>query len=231
MPRSLINLIGAVVMVAVLALGIFLVAVPVGLQALDVVGQTATVANTNAVYQAQVDNLTEQQKHLDAIQASVAGLQAQITPANDLDDVFELVATAADGAGVAITGITAGDPIAFVEREGATAIDETTQATAAQQAAEASTSDPAATPAPTDGSGSDSSSAVQSSGAAGPVGRTQVDFSVNVTADSLDQVVAFLDGLRGGPRLLGQVQTTVSSTGTGFDVTLSALTFVLPDKG
>ncbi|QIG40932.1 hypothetical protein G5T42_16840 [Microbacterium sp. 4R-513] len=236
MPRSLINLIGVVVMVAVLALGIFLVAVPVGFQALDVVGQTATVANTNAMYQAQVDSLTEQQKQLDDIEASVAGLQTQITPANDLDDVFELVATAAERAGVSITGITAGDAVAFVERTGATTIDETAQAAEAAPAPDAATADPAATPAPTDAStpaaADGAQGAVAADGtAAAPAGRTQVDFSINVTADSIDQVVAFLDELRGGPRLLGQVKTTVSPTGTGFDVTVSALTFVMPKEG
>lgn len=230
MPRSLINLIGVLVMVAVLALGVFLVAGPVALQALDVVGQTATVANTNAVYQTQVDHLTEEQQRLDEIEASVAGLQTQITPANELDDVFELVANAADATGVAITSITAGDAVAFVARTSATTVDELAQPAPAQPAPDATTPDASPTPAPTDAAALDGS-AVADSSATAAVGRTEVDFSINVNAQSIDQVVGFLDALRGGPRLLGQVKTTVAPGDAGFNVTLSALTFVLPTEG
>lgn len=232
MPRSLINIIGVVVVIAVLALGILLVALPIGFQALGVVGQTATVANTNALYQTQIDALRQEEERLDEIQASVVDLQSQITPANELDDVFELVANSAAATGVSITGITAGDATAFVARTSPSTLDEAAQP-APEAPAPAPTSDPAATPAPTDPTTAPDASASGAAGGAAsvPAGRTQVDFSVNVTASSLEQVIGFLDALRGGPRLLGQVQTTVNPTGTGFDVTLSALTFVLPEEG
>lgn len=236
MPRSLINLIGAIVTVAVLALGVFLVAVPIGLQALAVVGQTATVASTNALYQSQVDQLTAEKKRLGEIQTSVAELEGQITRANELDDVFELVAKAAEASGVEIKGVTAGDAAAFVVRTAPTTIEEAAQAadpSAAADGAEAGTPSAATStpaPSPTDQTGQEPSTPTADAPPA-PAGRTQVDFSVNVTAPTFDQAIAFLDALRNGPRLLEQVETSIAPTGTGFDVTLSALTFVLPKGG
>lgn len=227
MSRSLINLIGVVVMVAVLALGIFLVAAPVAFQAVGVVAQTATVGNTNAVYQAQIDHLTEEQKRLPEIEASVAALQTQIAPANELDDVFELVATAAAATGVNISAVTAEDPAAFSERTAAVAGDE-----AGAQPAPQATPEPSATPAPSDSQAGGTAAQTEALPATtAGAGRTQVGFTINVTAPEFGQLVSFLDALRAGPRLLGQVKTTVTPTDNGFDLTLSALTFVLPKEG
>lgn len=229
MPRSVINLIGVVVTIGVLLLALFLVAMPIAFQALGVVGQTVTVANTNAIYQAEVDALREEEARLDEVEASVAGLHTQITPANELDDVFELVAKSAESSGVSIVSIAAGEQIAFVERTSATSADELVQPSAAPTQDQA-TNDATATPAPSDGNAAGTPNGVTDA-ATPPIGRTQIDFSVTVTASELDQVVQFLDGLRAGPRLLGQIQSTVSPTGTGFDVILTALTFVLPEEG
>ena len=226
MSRALINLIGIVVMVGVLALGIFLVAAPVAFQALGVIAQTATVGNTNAVYQTQIDHLTEEQKRLPEIEASVAALQTQITPANDLDDVFELVATAAAATGVNISAVTAEDAVAYSERTAAVAGDE-----AAAQPAPQPTPDPSATPATSDPQASSTTTQPESAPTTTGAGRTQVGFTINVTAPEFGQLVAFLDALRSGPRLLGQVKTTVTPTDGGYDLTLSALTFVLTTGG
>ena len=52
---------------------------------------------------------------------------------------------------------------------------------------------------------------------------------VTASASDLSGVIRFLDALRTGPRLLSSIQSIVTPTGTGFDVTVSALTFVLPE--
>ncbi|MEU1973692.1 hypothetical protein ABZ477_18695 [Microbacterium sp. NPDC019599] len=225
MPRSLINVLGVVITIAVLALGILLIAMPIGLQALGVVGQTVTVTSTNALYQTQIDALHEQEQHLVDTQASVADLQTQITTANEFDDVFELVAKAADASGVTITSVSVGETAAFVERTSPVAID----AAAAPAVATA----PDAT---SDGS-SDSTTvpgaATSTTQVSEPAvsGRTQADFTISVTGGDMGQVIGFLDALRAGPRLLGQVQSTVVPANGAFDVTVSALTFVLPQEG
>jgi hypothetical protein len=224
MPRSIIHLIGALVTAAVLALGVALVAMPLGFQALGVLGQTATVANTNALYQAQVDHLRDEEGRLDQIQASVTALQAQITPAPELDDVFEVVAMAADASDVSITSVAAGEAASFTTRTSPTTLDEA--ATAAVEA-----------PAADDAASTDSTeTAVESAAPTAEVttaaaGRTQVDFTINVSASKFRDVVEFLDGLRAHPRLVGAVESHVIPTGSGFDVTVRALTFVLPVEG
>ena len=221
MSRALINILGVVATLGVLALGIVLVAMPLAFQALGVAGQTAGVVTTNATYQAQIDGLREEEEHLDETQASVASLQTQITPAGELDDVFEVIAKAAEATGVTITSVTAGDPVPFTERTSASAIGEVVEAPIEAPAADATTTDTTAT----------TDAAAPVAPASTSTGRTQVDFTIAVTAGDLDQVVALLDALRSGPRLLGQIQTTVTPTGTGFDVSLAALAFVLPTEG
>ena len=58
MSKTLITALGLIVSLGVIALGVFLVALPIYVQSVGVDAQTATVANTNAIYQAQVDSLT-----------------------------------------------------------------------------------------------------------------------------------------------------------------------------
>ena len=225
MSRTLIHIIGALAAVAVLAIGIVLVAGPLALQAVAVFDQTVTVANSNLAYSAQVDALHQEEERIGDIEASVAGLQTQITAANDLDDVFELVAKAAQSSGVEITSITAGEAVPFVERTSALAPGEVAAAPAPAPAdpdAQASTAPPAEEATTTD---------ISALSTAAPAGRTQIDFTIAVSAADMSQVVAFLDALRAGPRLLAEIQSTVTPTGIGFDVSLSALTFVLPDEG
>lgn len=230
MPRSLINLLGIVVTLAVLAMGILLVAMPIAFQALAVVGQTATVASTNTVYQAQVDHLREEEARLGEIQASVAGLHTQITPANDLDDVFEVIARAAEVSGATLTAVTAGDPLPFAERTSPTALDEVASAAAPDPTATPNDAAPAAS---TEGTAAPDATpgGAASAEAPTPTGRTQVDFTIEVTAQQFGEVVRFLDELRAGPRLLSAIQTTVAPSAGGYDVKMTALTYVLPDEG
>ena len=50
------------------------------------------MAATNELYQSQVDQLREEEERLGEIDASVAGLRAQMPATGQLDDVFEIVA-------------------------------------------------------------------------------------------------------------------------------------------
>ena len=230
MSRSIINILGVVATLGVLALGILLVAMPLGFQALGVFGQTATVLGTNTSYQAQIDALREEEEHLDETQASVAGLQTQITPANELDDVFEVIAQGGRGDG-------RHDHVGHGRRAR-----RLRRAHVARRRSARSSRPPPQPPAPRTRPTRRRPTRrrmprrrmlrpPRRMRPPASTGRTQVDFTIAVTAGDLDQVTAFLDALRGGPRLLGQVQTTVTSTGTGFDVTVTALTFVLPQEG
>lgn len=215
MAKGIITLIGLVVSLGVIALGTVLVALPVFLQSLSVEGQTATVANTNVVYQAQVDNLRKQQEDIDTINASVATLRAQIPAAGQFDDVFEVIGRAAAAAEVDIVSITAGDQVAFAPHIG--------PATEAPQVPAQSTD--TATDAGIDQT---DNGATEAAPTEVPVsGRQQVDFALQVTASGMDQVTTFLDALRGGPRLLSNMTATAVTNGEGsVSVQVSALAYV-----
>lgn len=220
MPKQLVTVIGLIVSLGVIALGVFLVALPLYLQAVGVDAQTATVANTNAIYQAQVDNLTAEAENLDQINADVADLRSQIPATGQLDDVFEVVARASEASGVSLTAITAGEQVAFAARTGATDRD-----------AAAGAPDPAPTPSATEGA--TDPTAGTTTDAAAPVdavvtgGRQQVDFVISATATDMAQATAFLDALRAGPRLLNSITATTTQSGEGtIDVQISSLTFV-----
>ena len=223
MPKQLVTAIGLVVALGVIALGVFLVALPLYFQAVNVDGQTATVAASNAVYEAQVDALQGEQDNLDAINQDVATLRSQIPASGQYDDVFEVIGRAAEAAGISLTAATAGEQVSFVARTGA---EEEPGATAPAPSAtptpEATGSavtppaDPSATPdapvTPDEGSTS---------------ARQQVDFIITATAVDMAQATVFLDALRAGPRILSIVSAVSNQTGEGtIDVQVTALAYI-----
>jgi len=220
MPKHLVTAIGLIVSLGVIALGVFLVALPLYFQAVGVDAQTATVAGTNAIYQAQVDNLTAQQENLDQINADVAELRAQLPADGQLDDVFEVVGRAAETTGVQLTAVTAGEQVAFAERTGVEGAD---------GAAATATPAPEPTPAATDAA-ADTTGTTDAAAPALPSAnesRQQVDFTISATAGDMAQATAFLDALRAGPRLLSSVTVTTSQSGEGtVSLQISALTYV-----
>lgn len=217
MQKGIITVIGLVVSVGIVVLALVLGALPVYLQSVAVDVQTASVANTNAVYQAQVDNLRAEQENLDTINASVAGLRAQIPASAQLDDVFEVIGRAAEEADVDIVSISAGQQVAFTPHAGV--VDEN-----APPPADSSTD---ATGGTADGTGADDGTGTGDAQTPAPAsGRQQVDFAIQVTAPDMDHVTDFLDQLRAGPRLLSSISATAVTGDEGLTVQVSALTYV-----
>lgn len=222
MPKHLVTVLGLILSLGVVALGFFLVALPLFFQALGVDAQTATVANTNAIYQAQVDTLREEEERLDEINAAVADLRSQIPATGQLDDVFEVVGRAAEASGVVLTAVTAGDQVAFVVRTG---VEE--DPAAAPAPAPETTPTPAPTAGATDAAAGGPATTPDASADAATTGRQQVDFAIQATATDMAQATAFLDALRAGPRLLSNVTATTAQNGEGaIDVQITALTYV-----
>ncbi|WP_251449444.1 hypothetical protein [Microbacterium sp. Marseille-Q6648] len=226
MPKQLINLIGIVVCAGILGLAVAVVALPIYFQSLATGTQTAEVDQTNDVYQIQVEGLRAQEERMGEIEASVSELRTQMPAANEFDDVFELVARSASDANVQVQTITAGENAAFAVRTAPLAIGEEPEAPAPAE----QTADPAA------GEATDPAEPAAPEPLPAPVegapleGRQQVDFTITVTATQLQDAIGFLDRLRTGPRLLTAIDTTVVPTGTGYDVLVSALTYVLPEN-
>ena len=222
MPKHLVTALGLIVSLGVIALGVFLVALPLYFQAVGVDGQTATVANTNAIYQAQVDHLTAEEENLEQINAEVAGLRSQIPATAQLDDVFEVVGRAAEASGVSLTSVTAGEQVLFTTRTGVVDADAAVVAPAPA---------PEPTPSATEGVASTTTETTTDAAAGGGVaataGRQQVDFVISASATDMAQATAFLDALRAGPRLLNSITATTTQSGEGtFDVQITALTFM-----
>ncbi|SFS02657.1 hypothetical protein SAMN04487846_1595 [Microbacterium sp. cf046] len=223
MPKQLITIIGLIVSLGVIALGVALIAVPMVVSSFSVDAQTASVAATNAVYQSQVDVLTEEAARQDEIDASVAQLQAQIPSTGQLDDVFEVVGNAAASSGVRIVSVTAGQSSPFVARTGVT------------DDADVAPTEP--TPAPTpepsegasDGSTGEGTTTDTGTGTTGDEalsGRQQVDFTILVNASDMGRVTAFLDALRSGTRLFSSINAMSATSGDGIEVQVDGLTYV-----
>ncbi|WP_454130006.1 hypothetical protein [Microbacterium aurum] len=114
--KQLINLLGILLAVVVLVAGLALIAYPMFAQALDTDTKTRTVAQTNSVYQAQVDSLSAAEADSVQLDASLADLRLQIAATPKLDDVYEIVDTAAKKADVRVESVTADSEEAFVPR-------------------------------------------------------------------------------------------------------------------
>lgn len=223
MSKGLITLIGLVVSLGVIALGIFVVALPIYLQSVAVSAQTATTAGTNALYQTQLDNLRAEQENLEEVTESVAALRAQIPATAQLDDVFEVIGRAAGTAGVAIVSITAGERVPYETRSA----EDLGQPVGLDVSGTPGEPDPAATDG---GEGSGVPEPEVPETAAGESGRMEIDFAIQVTADDMAKVTAFLDALRAGPRLVNPVATVATSNGEGsITVQVTALTYFTPE--
>jgi hypothetical protein len=244
MPKQIINLIGILVSVAILALGIFLVAMPLVTQGLAVTAQTQQVAQTNVLYQAQVDALNKAKANKAQTDAAVAALRSQIPATPQLDQVFDLVARASLTSQATITAVTAGTAAPFASRTDAAPLTDQKTAPApspsptsaaggaigsAQQAAGAANAQSNATNQASGATGGSSGATGGSSAATGSGSgqtRTQIDFTIAVTAKDMNQVTAFLDALRAGPRLLSNITSTVKQGGSDIEVDVTALTYV-----
>lgn len=218
MPKHVVTAIGLIVSLGVIALGVSLVALPLYFQSLGVAGQTATVTQTNAIYQAQVDGLRAEEENLDEINAQVESLRVQIPETGELDDVFEIVGNAAVEAGVTLTNVTAGEQVVFAVRTGPE-------------------DDAAAAPAPDAGAEGEDTADAGDATAGGTTaeptaptpateGRQQVDFTIAATAPDMAAATAFLDALRSGPRLLNLVQVITLPGEGDVSVQITALTYI-----
>jgi hypothetical protein len=227
MPKQLITVIGLVISIGIVALGVVLVAVPMLLQSFSTDGQTASVAASNDVYETQLVALQEADTRQAEIDASVATLRAQIPATGQLDDVFEVVGNAAAASGVTITSVTAGDSTVFVARKSAT--DTADQPDPVASPSPDATTDPVA-PAegtsdgtlPAEGSVSTDESSTMTELS----GRQQVDFTIQVKANDMNQVTAFLDALRAGPRLFSSITALAATSGEGIEVAVDGVTYL-----
>ncbi|MDX2377129.1 hypothetical protein M4I32_09990 [Microbacterium sp. LRZ72] len=212
LPKQFINVIGATLAVAVVIGGLLLLATPLFVQAQATTRAAGDVAAGNLAYAAQVEDLRAEAGRIDEIEAELAADRAQIPVENDLDDVFALVASAADEAGVTVVSATAGDPVPWTPASGAETASQVPAETDAAEETDAASADPA--PADTTQVGAD---------------RLQVSFTIVVEAGDPLRAARFVDALTAGPRLVAVAQSALTASGDEPLLTVNATTFVAPE--
>ncbi|GEP49315.1 hypothetical protein FVP74_13805 [Microbacterium saccharophilum] len=210
--KQFINLLGIVVIAAILVAGVALIALPMWSQSRTTDASTRTVAQTNAVYEVQVSQLTAAQDGEADLDRQLAELRADIPAITKYDDVFDIVNGAATDLDLTIQTITIADAEDWTPR--AAAVEAPAEAPAAgaqgaggdEEADSAATTDPAAVPTPTEPT---------------VTPQRQATVTIEVAVPDAKTATAFIDALGKGPRLLSPLNAALDD-GT---LTLTVLTF------
>lgn len=215
--RQLINLAGILVVVALLVAGIALIAMPMYAQSRETDADTRAVDQTNAVYEAQITQLSAQNERIDEIDAALASLRTAIPPQTTLDDVFELIADAVERTDVTVSSIKVGDAEPWSPRSGIAEGEEATPAPAEPtpddgESATGGEADAETDPAP--------SSPAPEVVEVNP--QQQLLVTIEVEVSDADTAMEFVDLLGKGPRLVAPIDATLED---GI-LTASVLTFV-----
>lgn len=231
-PKQLINLLGAVVVIGVVVAGVCLIALPMYGASQTTDAQARTVAQTNDVYEIQVQQLSADKQRMTEITAGLAELRREIAAIPKLDDVHEIILAAADDTGATITSVVAAErepwaPIVPGAEDGgaeAPAAGATPPADAPTAAAEPGADAPAdaATGGPAD-------TAPEASAPADAEASPQQQIPLTITVELADatQAAAFIDALGRGPRLLSPTNGTLTD---GTTLVVSALAFIRTEE-
>lgn len=243
--KQLINLLGILVAVIVLVAGLALIALPMYSQAQTVDANATTVAQTNAVYQAQIDGLSAANERIDEIDQALAGLRTEIAASPQLDDVYEIVGAAAQRADVRIESIAAEDSAQFIPR---TALDAEGNAVVAEpapaeespagDAPEAAEEPAAPAPSPEDSPQRQvlvtvtidvaqpyalpAATDPEAPEVAAPEAETDPAAARAAATAQAQKAAAFVDELGAGPRLLSPINVEY----VGGKLTISVLTYI-----
>ncbi len=232
--RQIINLLGVVVVAAILAAGILLGAMPLYFESRATQAQADEVARASEMQEVQVQALRRDAERIDEIEADLAALRAQIPADPRLDDVFALVNRAAQSAGVTISSAMASDPEPWTKRTAPGADPAAPAAPAApdQPAGAADASGEAAPVDPAAGAtapeGADAAAIPPAAAQTAP--ETQVPVSIVVVAGDTASAARFAEALGDGPRLLGITHANMTSATDGYTLTLDALAFVRTEQ-
>lgn len=204
MSRTRLNLLLAVLAMAVVAVGGFFLAVQPQLsQTAAAHEQTRTVEETNDTSRTELARLRQQAAQLPAMRRELAALDVSVPSGAALPSFIDELNGVAQSTGMQVSSFTASDATAYAPPATA-ATEPTTTGTAGTAAAPSAT----ATPAPTAAATPSAPSVVTD-----PVVTAQ-NFSVvpvTVAVDgTFDQALAFVKGVQAGGRLF--LITTIAST-------------------
>ena len=223
-PRQMINLVGVVVVVALLVAGLTMIVLPMYSSARSIDADTANVAQTNQLYDVRVSRLTAAQAEIETLTGDVTALRRQIAASSQLDDVMQIVVDSAKATGATIESVSAADAEPWAPRTGLEGEGDTgAPVDAAPAEGEA---------APAEGEGTETTETTDAAADAGteapaeaePAASPQQQIPVTITVEVPDAraAAAFIDALSRGPRLLATIDGTLEE-GT---LTVTALALV-----
>ncbi|MBD8023876.1 hypothetical protein [Microbacterium gallinarum] len=226
-PRQMINLLGIVVVVALLVAGLTMVVLPMYSSARAIDTDTANVAQTNQLYDVRVSQLTAAQAEIETLTGDVTALRRQIAASSQLDDVMQIVVDSARATGATIESVSAADAEPWAPRTGLEGDDDAGAAPADTAPAEGEaapaegdtteTGDATTDPAMDAGAGE---TPAETEPAASP--QQQIPVTITVEVPDARSAAAFIDALSRGPRLLATIDGTLEE-GT---LTVTALALV-----
>jgi hypothetical protein len=118
MPKRLINLIGAAVVVIILIAGNLLVAGPLFNSAVETAAHAEAVRQSNEVMRDLLDRRIDQDAHMGELRIRLTALRAEIPAELELRDASALVSAAAKASGARVQSIVFGEPKVFVAPAG-----------------------------------------------------------------------------------------------------------------
>lgn len=219
MTKQLVNLVGALVSIAVLAAGVFLLALPQFTSAQQLNASAASVEQSNGTQQAVLDALNTQAADMTTLDAEVAELREVIPTSVRADDIVLIAAEAAAAYGGALTTVTVGETTPFAPRAMEAAVDDAS----AEAAVEGESTGDAA---PADAAPADAAPATTPTDGAPADGPQQVTLELTMTTPGVASATAAIDALRNGPRAVAITQAGISTADDGVvTATVSVLTF------
>ncbi|MFE7844609.1 hypothetical protein ACFUTX_05355 [Microbacterium sp. NPDC057407] len=210
-PKQMINLLGAVVVIAVLVAGVTLAGLPLYSNAQATDASTRTVEQTNEIYEIQVAQLSAENERIDEIDADLASLEEEIPGLPRLDDVVEIVVAAAGTVEGTIQSIEAADLEVWTPRSGLDSDDgddtaptdgEATDEAATGEEATADATDAAAQDTATEAPADDAPAAEDSP-------QKQIPVTIEIAVPDAAAAAAFMDELGRGPRLIAPIDGTL----------------------
>ncbi|MCW3494788.1 hypothetical protein [Microbacterium sp. SSM24] len=228
--KQLINLLGLVVVLAIVVAGVAMLALPLYSQSQSTDLAVNEVTQTNDMYALQVEQLRADEARIDEITASVALLRGEITALPQLDDVHELVEAAAGEAKATVVSVIAESPVTWIPRTVVTVAEDGETAAAEEAApAEGAPADGAATEAEsTEASGDTTEESAAGGEAPTEVVSPQQQVPVVITVEVPDAstAAAFIDALDAGPRLIGIESAVLSDQDGVLQLIVNALAFI-----
>lgn len=224
LPKQLITLLGAVLVLGIVASGAALVALPAWSGAQTTEASARSIAETNAIYEIDVRRLTAAEADSAGTNAALAALRDEIADIPRLDDVSEIVVAAAAETGAVVTGVSAADPETWVRRGAVTAAP---TGAGTEQAPAADEGEGEAVPNTAEITGEAASTAeppAETTASESP--QQQVAVTIEVTVADAAAAMAFMDALGRGPRLLAIID---SSLAEGV-LTVTALAFIRTEE-